>query len=58
MSRRQIEPLCQVFMDKLRLKWLKDVNQNIDLDLFGEICQIYHYEKMGDGFEEKGLVGD
>lgn len=45
-------------MNKLRLKWLKDVNQNIDLDLFGEICQIYHYEKLGDGFEEKGLVGD
>jgi hypothetical protein len=27
------------------------------LDLFGEVIEVYHYEKCGELFEARGLVG-
>ena len=31
---------------------------NIELDIFSEVCTMYHYVEEGDFIVEKGFVGD
>ena len=42
----------------MRLKWLRDKDMNIELDLFSEICNMSYYSVADDIIEERGFVGN
>jgi vacuolar protein sorting-associated protein 13A/C len=60
MSETQPQPLARITMRPLRLKWIREgTTMNIELDLFSEVCTMFHYVECEDGcIEERGFVGD
>lgn len=43
----------------MRLKWIRDGEMNIELDIFGQVCTMFHYTKLDDAsYEERGFVGN
>lgn len=52
-------PHCKLNVERMRLKWLKDQNNDIVIAIYGDKINIRFYEKLGnDHLIEKTLLGE